>query len=1467
MAAPLGVLVGLWRSDATLPWSLGYVPGLKTQGVRGSFSSGHLEIDQLDYQLPSNAGQLQMRGLVLHGLALRDFEWRLASPPTLHIVQLKARELVFRSGPPSGKPPTEPEHLRLPLSVRIDALQVDTTRIDDLAPMLGLRAKVGLGSEGGALHRIDDLAVDWEQARIQGQLKLASSAPLKLQAKLAAQSLGARQWLATAQADGPLARFALKLAAEGEAAEKPQGVPEKPASSDKPKASASPAASASPSTPALPARNSPSLQADATITPFTSWPLATLNLRTLQLDLAALSARLPETSISGSAEVQTSGMDRPASAKLMLANALPGRYDEARLPLRKLLLDLAGQPNKLDQLELQHFELNLADSQTAAGTLRGSGRWLGDKLDLSLQLDAVQPARLDARAAPLRISGPLTLKASNLPAKAASAPADPHIAVQAQLAGQSLDGPGVPVRLKLTAEGDSQQWKLQQAEASAGAARASASGEAKREAAGWRVTGKAELAQFDPLPWWRGDEKSPWRRGPHRLNGQAEAKLLWRDKPAGPSTVATAPTPTPVAKPGSKPASRASAPASPGPGRLPVDTGQRLWSGDLQLKLADSLLAGVPLNLSVILNNSDSALKFNTELQAAGNRLQASGELGAGGQTQRGRAQVNAPALAALNPLMQLLATGVPEAAGWLPSAGSLEADAEIDGQWLAWRSKGQLALRGLRSPKAALAQADLSWASGDTAQQPLSVKLNARSLQVAQQQNNAWQVDRLEMQLAGSLASHQLRLVADGPMKPPAWSENLLGPAGSGSRIEADLRGEWQHQPGNGSIWRLQKLGLRGGTRDAREGSAPWVSLTDVSGELAMDKNGAPQSLLLSPGRLQLLTAALRWQQVRWQAAPASAPDASRLELQAELERIAVADWLQRLQPSMGWGGDLSISGRIDVRSDKKLDADIVLERNGGDLTITDELGNRQTLGLTDLRLALGVHDGLWQFAQGLAGTQVGEVAGAQVIRTTAERRWPAADAPLQGVLQARVANLGVWGTWVPPGWRLAGNLQTTASIGGKFGAPELRGEMRGSGLGVRNLLQGVNLSDGELAITLTGDHAQIERFDFRGGDGRLTLTGGATLGEKPSTQIKLNADRFRLLGRIDRRIVASGSADLKLDGTSLQLDGQFNVDEGLIDLSRGDAPKLDGDVRVVRSAAPASAPARSAAASSVATGTNTPNTAPGTGTPGTNSTNSTNGTNGTNGTSAAEKQQAAEALPAPLRNAQVAVKIGLGNKLQLRGHGIDTGLRGELRVGSPGGRLALNGSVRTEGGTFAAYGQKLEITRGEIVFTGTIDNPRLDVLAIRPNLDVVVGVSVIGTAQNPRIRLTSEPEMAEFDKLSWLVLGRAPEGLGRTDTALLQRAAVALLAGNDGKGPTDKLIESLGLTDFSLRQTEGEVRETIVSLGRQLSRRWYVGYERSVNATTGTWQLIYRVAQRFTLRAQSGSENSVDMIWSWRW
>ena len=68
----------------------------------------------------------------------------------------------------------------------------------------------------------------------------------------------------------------------------------------------------------------------------------------------------------------------------------------------------------------------------------------------------------------------------------------------------------------------------------------------------------------------------------------------------------------------------------------------------------------------------------------------------------------------------------------------------------------------------------------------------------------------------------------------------------------------------------------------------------------------------------------------------------------------------------------------------------------------------------------------------------------------------------------------LSAWAGWVPPGWRIEGELTTTAGVSGTVGAPEYTGDLRATGLGVRNLLQGVNVTDGEVDLRLDGDTAR---------------------------------------------------------------------------------------------------------------------------------------------------------------------------------------------------------------------------------------------------------------------------------------------------------------------------------------------------------------------------------------------------------
>jgi translocation and assembly module TamB len=1403
------VVTQLLRSEAGTRWLLAQVPGLEVSGVRGALWSDGLSIERMRWQ-----GGAQQPSLEVERIELMQPRWRWLPHAgawlMLEAPSLKAARVAWRSprerGPDSG-PLTQ---VRLPFALRIDALAVAQLQIDDASPWLDVRAALQLGGNDGHEHRVNALALRNDRLRIGGDVRIGSDAPQPLALQLQVEPLttvgtgpvpgqgagagpvpgpGGTPWQASVQADGPLADFTARATLRSDVRD----------------------------------AKAPQLDAQARIQPFAAWPLAELRLATRAIDLAAFSSAAPQTRLDAQAQVQTSGLDRPAQASVSVINHAPGRIDANRLPVRELKLELAGTPTRLDRIDIAQLQALLGDEQAGAGRVQGRGQWSGSDLQLQLQLTQVEPARLHRAAGAMRTNGNLAMQLSGVPLPTARASA-PHTGaapswsarIDGTLEGTLRGGAGKPVRAELQLALAADTVELTRLAATAGDASAQATLTARRTRDGgtgaWQLESRGELARFDPLPWWPGTPGSAWANGPHRFNGrwQIDAHL--------------------------------------------ADTlGEQLrsnWAlalatarGQAQVDITDSQLAGVPITASIGARGDGRTLALDGRASASGNQITIDGGLGMEAARDRWRVDLALPALAALRPIALLSPALAP---AW-PSAGAAQLQAQVDGRWPALSGSASLRTQGLRIGDVALQESQTQVRVAPGPDPAIELTAALKSLSRGEQR-----LDELQARVQGRLREHHLSVLATSPVRPPAWTENLLGSTQGGTRAALEGRGAWHAATDGGGTWQASDVTLSVGARNDATGNGQrngqtnnhannhWAAASNVQLSVQLDADHAPTRIELAPGRATLPGgAALRWTQAAWQA------EGRRFNLSSELEPFAVAPVLARLQPELGWGGDLRLAGRIEVHAAERFDADILLARSGGDLRVADEGGRPQSLDIAELQLAFQAHNGVWRFAQGVAGSRFGEMGGAQTVRTDARARWPAADAPLEGTLQMHVANLAAWGVWVPPGWRLGGHLQVTAEMAGRFGAPELRGRMEGADLSVRNVLLGVNVTEGELAASLDGAVARVQRMVFKGGDGRLQLSGEATLGDTPTARLHVAAERFRVLARIDRRLVTSGGADLQLNRDALKLDGKFVVDEGLIDFSSRGVGGLDDDVTVVRAA-----PAPSA----------------GTSPPGASASAPANGT-ARQGTVVVRDPRREAPLPVPLRNAQVDLTLGLGEKLQVRGRGLDASLRGDLRLTSPGGRMAVNGSVRTDKGTYVAYAQKLTIERGELVFTGAADNPRLDILALRPNLDVRVGVAVTGPAVNPRVQLFSEPAMSEIDKLSWLMLGRASEGLGRNDTALLQRAALALLAGEE-QAPTDQLLNQLGITDFSVRQeSEGQVRETVVSLGRQLSQRWYVGYERSVNATAGSWQLVYRVAQRFTVRAQSGQENALDLIWSWRW
>jgi translocation and assembly module TamB len=1368
---------------------------------------------------------------------------------------------VHTGAPGTVFPRPLPKTLAFPVRVAAGSVSIGRIEVNEARPIVDFAAQQVLWqSTPGAEHRVQALVASGFGIAARAQVRVANTAPYALEALVDLAPLAAP---ATAPASPPLPPWTAQLKARGPVAQIAlDGT------------LASPAANAG-----EPAQR---LTLAATAQPLLAWPIARLSAEAEALDLAALAgaawAQAPSTRLSGRLALAVAAANAPAQLEIDLRNARPGRWDTRRLPIAALAASARSSLAERDRIVFESLQAELADAEGPAGQLRAQGQWwLRDAVrtpapgaaarSAAIELDAtlrdLAPHRLDRRAAAMTLSGPMALRfgrAANGADKSARKGADWWLDLRTVLDGTLAAAPQ-PVKLKLDAFVDPRELVLRELVAEAGRARATLVGRyagatAQIFSGPWQASSEGRIEQFDPVPWWPGAEGAAWRRGPHRVNAQ------WQFDVRGPGGLPGGLVPATPAAP-----EPPTAMAAPTPGGAWLAWAQRL-AGSGRIAWSDSLLAGVSTQGDLSLGyrqvpaprraaagavgpeTTPTQATLMGDATLGGNRLRFTGQGDPAGAGRRDRiaATLDAPDLATLKPLAALH----PALAGTLPAAGRVLAEAELLGRWPELHTEGRASVQGLvvagtapATPTLALAQAQLDWqidTAADTVAgtraTPLALNLAARGVQAAGQA-----IDGIDAKLDGTLAEHRLAASMTLPYTPAPALQKAFG-LPDDRRTRAALRGvgRWQPEAAGGGTWRgaLEQLTLAGhdsAEKPAASGSSnaasTWLETGALNAELGFGPGGRWQWARADPGRLVLgNTLRLRWdaiearrrgEQVHW-------------GVRAELESFAVAPLLTRTQPGLGWGGDLRLAGRIQVDAGERFAADVRIERLDGDLTVNRGEG-LQLLGLSDLLLRVQAQDGMWSISPRLRGRGLGEIDGSLRVQTDPTLRWPAPQAALQGAVEARVRDIGIWAPWMPPGWRLAGEVQTRFRVDGAFSEPRYDGELSGQGIAVRHLLQGINVSDGNVKLRLQGDRAVIERFTLKGGDGTLVLTGEAVLpvGERagsgarePAARIVAKAERFRVIGRVDRLLTASGEATLGLQGDRAGLEAKLRIDEGQIDISRGDAPSLDDDVQVKDSRNERQAAAAAAATAAAEGNAPPPN----------------------------------ERLQALMRNFMLDAQVDLGEALKLKGRGIDTELRGKLRFTSPGGRLAIDGTVNTERGTYAGYAQKLDIDRGAIVFGGPPANPRLDILALRPNLDVRVGVLITGSAQSPRVRLFSEPAMGEQETLSWLMLGRASDGLGRNDIALLQRAAVALLAG-EGEAPTEQLLRNLGIDELSISQREGDVRDTVVTIGKQLGRRWYLGYERGVNATAGTWQLTYRVAQRFTVRAQSGVDSSLDLIW----
>ncbi|MGN8124791.1 translocation/assembly module TamB domain-containing protein [Pseudomonas sp. 22082] len=234
----------------------------------------------------------------------------------------------------------------------------------------------------------------------------------------------------------------------------------------------------------------------------------------------------------------------------------------------------------------------------------------------------------------------------------------------------------------------------------------------------------------------------------------------------------------------------------------------------------------------------------------------------------------------------------------------------------------------------------------------------------------------------------------------------------------------------------------------------------------------------------------------------------------------------------------------------------------------------------------------------------------------------------------------------------------------------------------------------------------------------------------------------------------------------------------------------------------------------------------------------------------------QTEEGKPPLAMKMDIDVVVGQ-DKLSFAGFGLTANLQGQVHIGD---NMDTRGELWLNDGRYRAYGQRLTVRRARLLFAGPIDQPYLDIEAIRQTDDVIAGIRLSGSAEQPTTQIFSEPAMSQEQALSYLVLGRPLSTTGEDNNMLAQAALGLGLMGSSGV--TSSLASDLGIQDFQL-DTQGSGNTTSVVASGNISEKLSLRYGVGVFEPANTIALRYKLSKKVYLEAASGVASSLDIFY----
>ncbi len=416
-------------------------------------------------------------------------------------------------------------------------------------------------------------------------------------------------------------------------------------------------------------------------------------------------------------------------------------------------------------------------------------------------------------------------------------------------------------------------------------------------------------------------------------------------------------------------------------------------------------------------------------------------------------------------------------------------------------------------------------------------------------------------------------------------------------------------------------------------------------------------------------------------------------------------------------------------------------------------------------------------------------------------------ADAPLSGEVVIDARELTWMELFSPDIVAPTGRLVGTIALGGRLGQPSFGGQAHLSEFRTELPALAVSLRDGDLRMDAQADGSARISGSVRSGEGTLRVDG--TLGWRE--------------GDTPLRLALRGENVLISDTRELRATVDPNVE---VRYAVGQPIAVSGEVRVISAKI-----ALEGLSEGVSTSPDVVVLDP------------------------ANPQRTASA---PL---DLDLALTMGDDVRLHGFGLEGTLGGSVRMRARPGRETVATGTLDIDGRYTAYGQKLQIERGRMVWSNSpFGDPTLDIRAQRIVGDVTAGIDVKGRASAPVAHVWSDPATSESEALAYLALGRPLSTASTDENRQLSAATAALSAGNLLAG---QLAAKIGLDDAGVIESRA-LGGSVFGVGKYLSPRLYVSYGVSLLGTGQVVTLKYLLRKGFDIEIESSTvENRGSVNW----